>query len=99
MLFDRFVTVKVDDREFNIRRDLEKLGEFSSSLASVGLLDVIGGDTLTANELISSTSEDLDNIEKSFESLGDVEFLDLVLNTGVEYLANSKIIDQKWLGN
>ena len=95
VLLDRFITVRIDDREFNIRRDIEKLGEFSATMASTGLLDIFNGEELTINELVSTIKEDEELLESAFSKLGDVEFIDLVLNTGVEYLDNSRLIDEK----
>ena len=93
VLLDRFISVKIDDKEFNIRKDIERLGQFATNIASTGITDVIASDTLTPNQLLEAVDGDEELIEDAFQSLGDVEFIDLILNTGVEYLDKSRLVD------
>lgn len=92
-LFDKFVTVKINDSEYNVRKDLENIGKFASNIASVGLLDVTSNENFTSFDLIKIVDDNKEVIETAFESLGNVDLIDLMLNTGVEYLDASRIID------
>ena len=93
--FDKMITVNVDGNEFNIRKDLENIGSFASNIMSTGLLSVVTDTEFTANELIKVTDEDSEVITSAFESLGEVELIDLIMNTGVEFLDSSRLIDEK----
>ena len=92
-LLDKCITVEVDGNKFNIREDIENLGEFASNMAATSLLDVMLDEDATTYDLVNAVNENEDKITKAFSSLGNIELIDLLLNTGIEYLDCSRIID------
>lgn len=92
-LLDKCITVEVDGNKFNIREDIENLGQFASNMAATGLLDVMLDGDATTYDLVNAVNENEDKITKAFSSLGNIELIDLLLNTGIEYLDCSRIID------
>ena len=92
-LLDKCITVEVDGNKFNIREDIENMGEFASNMAATGLLDVMLDGDATTYDLVNVVDKNEDKIVKAFTSLGDIELIDLLLNTGIEYLDCSRIID------
>ena len=79
VLCDKLITVKIDDRSFNIRHDIENIGNFATDMLSTGILDVVASDSFTSNDLINIVDGNRETIEKAFESLGKVELIDLIL--------------------
>ena len=92
-LCDRLITVNIDDRQYNIRHDIENIGEFTSAILSTGISEVIFDDNLTSYDLINVVEENEEIIQNAFEAFGNIEIIDLVLNTGIEYLDNSRLVD------
>ena len=92
-LLDKCITVEVDGNKFNIREDIENMGEFASNMAATGLLDVMLDGESSTHDLVNVVNDNEDKIVKAFSSLGDIELIDLLLNTGIEYLDCSRIID------
>lgn len=93
-LFDKLVTVTIDDHEYNVRKDLENIGKFASNMSTIGLLEVTSNENFTSYDLIETVENNRETIETSFESLGKVDLIDLVLNTCVEYLDTTRIVDE-----
>ena len=62
MIFDKITNVQIDDRNVNIRKDLENIGIFANEILSTGLLDVISNDNFTSNELINVVQENSNTI-------------------------------------
>ena len=95
MIFDKITSVRIDDRDINIRKDLENIGRFASTMISSGLFDVLSNDNFTTNELIEIVKENSDEIKDAFAKLGDAQLIDLVMNTGIEYLDSSRLVNEK----
>ena len=92
-LFDKLVTVTINEHEYNIRKDLENIGKFASNMSNIGLLELTSNENFTSYDLIETVDQNRDTIESSFEALGNVDLIDLILNTCVEYLDVTRIVD------
>ncbi len=92
-LYDKVITVNFDDVSYNVRYDIENIAAFASEIISTGLFDVLVQDDFTSYDLIEVVDNNEKKLKHAFESLGSIQMINLSLNTSIEFLDSSRIID------
>lgn len=90
-MFDELFNIEVNkDQNVKLRKEINTLANFALEASKSGILEV------ETNELSLEVIKQIDeeHLVASFETLGDLELLDVVLNIGIDYLQYSNYINE-----